>query len=87
MFATQSVELPRPTYTALWECLKQQGRPGAIPSVLAASLRIEDRGRAGRTGAASGAAGASSTCGTFSASAAIEFVLLAWLAKRRLAEK
>ena len=40
MFATQSVELPRPTYTALWEFLKQQGRPGAIPSVLAEAVEL-----------------------------------------------
>jgi hypothetical protein len=26
MFATQSAELPRPTYSALWEYLKQQGK-------------------------------------------------------------
>jgi len=37
MFATQSVELPRPTYSALWEYLKQQGRQWEIPSILAVS--------------------------------------------------
>jgi hypothetical protein len=40
MFATQSVELPRPTYSALWEYLKQQGRQWEIPSVLADAVEL-----------------------------------------------
>jgi len=40
MFATQSVELPRPTYTALWEYLKQQGRQWEIPSILAEAVEL-----------------------------------------------
>jgi hypothetical protein len=40
MFATQSVELPRPTYTALWEYLKQQGKQWEVPAVLAEAVEL-----------------------------------------------
>jgi len=40
MFATQSVDLPRPTYSALWEYLKQQGKQWEIPSVLAEAVAL-----------------------------------------------
>ena len=40
MFATQSVELPQPTYTALREYLKQQGRLGQVSPALADAVAL-----------------------------------------------
>ncbi|WP_348698759.1 hypothetical protein [Duganella fentianensis] len=40
MFAAQSVELPQPTYTALREYLKQQGRLGQVSSALADAVAL-----------------------------------------------
>lgn len=40
MFATQSVELPRPAYSALWEYLKQQGKLAELPVVLAEAVEL-----------------------------------------------
>lgn len=40
MFATQTVALPRAAYSALWEFLNRQGRPAALPAVLAEAVEL-----------------------------------------------